>query len=265
MYSRIRKRITYANVAMTLVLVFAMSGGAYAASRYVITSTKQISPKVLKALKGANGKNGVSGVAGAQGTQGPQGPAGSKGETGAAGANGTNGTNGTNGVSVTSKAVQPGAAACNKAGGSEFSSSSGKTFACNGNPAELPEVLPSKKTLRGVWAAEAGTFGVEGSYVWATGVSFPLRIENSAGHAPEPLYIKENASDPPGCTGSAAEPGAEPGHLCVFATTEEHVASGVLFGPTIQGDSPFGFRISGGSEETEAGVSINGTWAVTAE
>lgn len=36
----IRKRLSYANVAVTLALVFAMSGGAYAASRFVITSTK---------------------------------------------------------------------------------------------------------------------------------------------------------------------------------------------------------------------------------
>jgi hypothetical protein len=34
-----------------LALVFAMSGGAYAASRYVITSTKQISLEVLESLK----------------------------------------------------------------------------------------------------------------------------------------------------------------------------------------------------------------------
>jgi hypothetical protein len=44
MFSRIRKHFTYTNVAMTDVLVSVMSGGAYAASKYVITSTKQISP-----------------------------------------------------------------------------------------------------------------------------------------------------------------------------------------------------------------------------
>jgi hypothetical protein len=43
----LRTRFTYANIAATLALVFAMSGGAYAASRVLITSTKQISPKVL--------------------------------------------------------------------------------------------------------------------------------------------------------------------------------------------------------------------------
>jgi hypothetical protein len=48
MLSKLRRRLTYANVAVTLALVFAMSGGAYAASRYVITSIKQISPKVVK-------------------------------------------------------------------------------------------------------------------------------------------------------------------------------------------------------------------------
>ena len=46
MFSRLRKRFTYANVAMTLALVFAMSGGAYAAFTSLITSTKQISPSV---------------------------------------------------------------------------------------------------------------------------------------------------------------------------------------------------------------------------
>jgi hypothetical protein len=52
MFSRIRRRFTYANVVVTVALVFAMSGGAYAASRYLITSTKQISPKVLMSFEG---------------------------------------------------------------------------------------------------------------------------------------------------------------------------------------------------------------------
>jgi hypothetical protein len=75
----VRKRITYANVAATLALVFAMSGGALAAKHYVITSTKQINPKVLRALKG---KTGATGATGANGTPGPQGKEGKEGKEG---------------------------------------------------------------------------------------------------------------------------------------------------------------------------------------
>src|SRR6202046_332514 len=85
----VAKRITYTNIAMTVALVFAMTGGAYAAKRYVITSTKQISPAVLKSLKGAAGKaggNGPAGPSGPQGAAGPQGVAGVKGDVGPEGA-----------------------------------------------------------------------------------------------------------------------------------------------------------------------------------
>jgi hypothetical protein len=54
-FSRRRIRLSYANVVATLALVLAMSGGAIAATHYLITSTKQISPRVLKKLKGFQG------------------------------------------------------------------------------------------------------------------------------------------------------------------------------------------------------------------
>ena len=65
-------------------LFFALGGAAVAAiqSHYVITSTKQIKPSVLKKLKaakgprGAQGPKGSQGAAGAQGAKGDQGPAG---------------------------------------------------------------------------------------------------------------------------------------------------------------------------------------------
>jgi hypothetical protein len=75
-----RRRLTYANVAATLALVFSMSGGALAARHYLITTTKQIKPSVLKKLRGK---------AGAAGPQGPQGAAGATGATGPAGASAT--------------------------------------------------------------------------------------------------------------------------------------------------------------------------------
>src|ERR1700730_15789112 len=78
----LRKHFGYANVVATLALVFAMSGGALAANRYLINSTKQINPKVLKKLKGNVGKTGAQGLSGPKGEQGVKGEPGAKGETG---------------------------------------------------------------------------------------------------------------------------------------------------------------------------------------
>jgi hypothetical protein len=75
----IRRHLSYANVVATVALVFAMSGGALAASHYLINSTRQINPKVLKKLKGR---------AGARGPIGPQGPTGATGRTGLEGPRG---------------------------------------------------------------------------------------------------------------------------------------------------------------------------------
>jgi len=72
-----------AMIVALLALTLSVGGGvALAAKHYLITSTSQISPKVLTKLKGTQGTQGTRGL---QGTQGPQG---AKGD---AGANGTNG------------------------------------------------------------------------------------------------------------------------------------------------------------------------------
>jgi hypothetical protein len=80
-----RRHLTYANAVATLALVFAMTGGALAAKHYLIESTKQINPKVLKKLKGNTGRTGASGATGKTGSTGTAGPQGTKGETGPAG------------------------------------------------------------------------------------------------------------------------------------------------------------------------------------
>jgi hypothetical protein len=75
-----RRHLSFANVAATLALVLAMSGGAVAAKRYLINSTKQINPHVLASLRGkpgARGATGATGPAGVKGDRGPQGQQGS--------------------------------------------------------------------------------------------------------------------------------------------------------------------------------------------
>jgi hypothetical protein len=85
----VSKRLNYANVTATLALFFAMTGGALAAKHYLINSTKQINPKVLRALKGNEGPKGATGTPGAPGKEGPQGKEGPPGKTGAGGEAGT--------------------------------------------------------------------------------------------------------------------------------------------------------------------------------
>ncbi len=90
----LRKHLSYANVVATLALVFAMGGSAVAAKHYLINSTSQINPKVLKRLRGTSGtpgSTGAQGLAGAIGANGGQGPTGADGKQGPEGETGEQG------------------------------------------------------------------------------------------------------------------------------------------------------------------------------
>lgn len=65
-----------ATALSALALFFALGGTAIAAHHYLITSTSQIKPSVLKKLKGNTGQNGVQGPQGTPGPAGVPGPAG---------------------------------------------------------------------------------------------------------------------------------------------------------------------------------------------
>lgn len=255
MFSRIRKRVTYANVALTAALVFAMSGGAFAAGKYLITSTKQISPKVLKSLKGASGKNGANGANGAAGPAGPAGPAGAtgpqgpKGETGAAGTNGTNGETGKEGKQGTP-----------------------------GTTGYVKE-LPSKATETGVWSISA-----TGENEANTAISFTIPLAAPLGKPEEHKGVHYVGQEGNGttCPGNLAEPAAQPGNLCVYQGSvsdveEETLPSGeTIAAARVENPTTFEGIVSGGSAKSGAllhlkakskteDTSASGTWAVTAE
>jgi hypothetical protein len=266
MFSGIRRRFTYANVAMTLALVFAMSGGAYAASKVLITSTKQIKPSVLKQLQGKAGAKGPAGATGPAGSVGPQGPAGANGKDGAPGAAGKDG------VSVTSAALLKGNAKC-KEGGSEFTAASGATTACNGKEGEpwtAGGKLPSKATETGAWAVgvEPGLAGAV-PLIQEEAISFNIPLASSLDKS-HTIFVPTGEVGSGGCEGGTAEiPTAEPGYLCVYMGGGFHVNLLSISNPgKIEGGVPVE-----GAGTTGAVLSFNelaefakasGTWAVTA-
>jgi hypothetical protein len=189
MISPTRRHFNYANVVATLALLFAMSGGALAASRILITSTKQIKPSVLKALKGAAGKTGAVGPVGPAGVAGPVGPQGPQGLQGSAGNNGEKG-----------------------AAGSE------------GSPWTDGGTLPEGKSEHGTWSfVQSGA-----SLDQRIPISFPIPLAAAIEPGPHEGVRFVRASEEPvttgGCKGgSATNPIAEPGYLCIYTATEEGI------------------------------------------
>jgi hypothetical protein len=102
----VRRRPSYATIVSTLALVIAIGGGsAWAVTHhhYLITSTAQIKPKVLKKLHGHDGASGPAGARGANGATGPSGATGATGATGIAGI--VVGTSGSQSLSAITAAI----------------------------------------------------------------------------------------------------------------------------------------------------------------
>jgi len=99
------RRISPATVIAVVALVIGLGGTAVAAKRYLITTTKQISPKALKEITtlagtGADGAPGAPGAPGTEGTPGPRGEKGDRGEKGEKGERGERGPTGPPGEAI---------------------------------------------------------------------------------------------------------------------------------------------------------------------
>lgn len=229
MFSKFNDRFGVPGVIAVIALVFAMFGGAYAASSGGLNpKQKKEVKKIAKQFAGQDGAPGAQGPKGDTGSQGPEGEQGPKGDPGEDG-----------------------------------------TFST--------EPLPSGETLTGVWSA-AGNVTED---ISLEAISFPIKV------SPAPTVylqvpslgaaVKAAPGTPfafPGdalteeqfeavCTGSAAEPKASKGTVCVYVGSATNNATGLaelvayLVGPSSYGVSiPAKFSGKG---------TMRGTWAVTAE
>jgi hypothetical protein len=233
---KVRARLTYMNVAVVLILVFVTSGGAYAASKYVITSTKQISPKVLKSLMGKTGPTGAPGPQGAPGSPGvvgPQGPAGKEGSPGKEGKEGKEGSPGQEGSPWT-------------AGGT----------------------LPSGKTETGQWSGIREATKGEFDFI---AFSFPIPLATPV--TPHFIGVQEGEGEskeklPAGCKGNYKEPDPSAGNLCVFANSLQGATFAIFWNAAdenpeeVAGESGTVMLLEAGNAGFDGGF---GTWAVKAK
>jgi len=236
MMKAIRRHVNATTVIAVFALVFAMSGGAYAAKKFLITSKGQISPKVLKSLKGATGAKGANG---APGTQGPAGPAGAKGENGKDGAKGENGKDGVDG----------------KEGKEGKQGTPGTTG--------FTETLPSGKTETGTWSAmqeteEVGTVAP---------ISFPIPLAEGLEGTQVHVDDAGEANFEEVCPGSAEAPKATKGNLCVYTGISKGLEVLKVIKPNTTAESGTGANgaiIRMKQPETVEPTLAYGSWAVTA-
>lgn len=256
MISRMHDRLGTAGLIVAIVaLVAAVGGSAFAASKNAPLTGKQ-KKEVEGIAKKYAGKPGTNGTNGSNGSNGAQGAKGDKGDPGAPGAAGAPGAPGAAGESPKGTDFTGTKGKCTN-GGVEYKGAT-TNLVCNGKDGS------SSPTQTGTWAVLSPGEALV-PLTWST----PL----ADGIAGTNVHIV-NGAPTADCPGSASEPQAEPGHLCVYVATIAFGATPEIVGPfrgdatqaeafenEEEGASPSGafLYVRGG---VEAG--LWGTFAVTA-
>jgi hypothetical protein len=274
MFSTLSTRFGIPGVISVIALVFAMLGGAYASN----SGSGGKATASAKAKRGPRGPKGATGPAGPAGPQGPAGAQGAKGDTGAAGSNGSNGSPGTPGQSVAT-AVEPPFGECGEQEGVKLTSAGGTNYVCDGAEGEKGEkgdpwtaggTLPPGATETGTWLVEAA---VPAFTLIHTNISFTIPLG-----AALPAANVHLGPEPTNCPGTAADPKAAPGQLCVYSAEFQKAdfisniepgfkSIGRLAGSVEQGGADStGARLTFGATSEGLPQSPNygtGSWAVT--
>jgi hypothetical protein len=250
MFLNLKDRLGVPGVIAVVALVFAMAGGAWAASGKLTSTQKKEVKKIAKSVA-------------KPGPQGPQGQGGSQGSAGKDGTNGSNGSNGTNGQAGAPVIVANEAPlGCAEGGVTyEVKGSGEENEVCNGEEGEdgspwVAGKAPSGVVLKGTWAVGPFTAG---------GGEEPIPVAISTG-VPVPNKSAGEwafAFDPGTCPGTATAPlpPTTGGTVCLYAS-----ANSVNIKPAEVLGAEFGSSEGGivGILSTEAaGPGIGwGTWAV---
>jgi len=252
--SKIRKHLNPATAVALLALVFAATGGAFAATgggsrggskggraSAQLTATTAKSKGGKPGPRGPRGPAGRVGPIGKNGTNGATGPAGQAGPAGPAGSGGQGpaGPTGSAGESV--KVTEEGEC-------TTFNNASGEGKACNGEqglpgkpgaPWTPNNTLPKDATETGTWGVHvfpADVFieegNTEGEAVPVDPISFPIKLAapltdpSECGNPGKPECVvhyvtteeQTNSSGPEttDCKGTSEAPAAAAGNLCIY-------------------------------------------------
>jgi hypothetical protein len=280
MFSTLRNRFGIPGVISVIALVFAMFGGAYAASNSSGGGKATASAKAKKGPKGPKGAKGDTGAQGPAGPVGPAGPAGAKGDAGGAGAPGVGVTSTESANAIDGHCTGTGTSG---KGGSKFVSASGVTYACNGKEGtEGPQgppgepwtelgTLPPGETETGTYLITSEGTPTRFGESAVTNISFSIPLADSIAES-HTIFVPPNTLVQPECEnaehpGAAelANPEAAPGYLCVFGGEAINVQEGVEFLTVASGP---GAGVSGTMLAQrlveEAPARSQGSWAVTA-
>jgi hypothetical protein len=256
MFSTLRTRFGIPGVISVIALVFALFGGAYAASNSSGGGKATASAKAKKGPRGPKGATGPAGPAGAQGPAGAKGDAGANGAAGGVGPAGPTGPTGPTGKTGTGTTGPTGP-----------TGPTGQTG--------FTATLPSGKTETGVWSISQSSTAA--FLLSSASISFPIPLvqpgAEGTGFGFDQKQTKNEEFGTSGCAGTVAEPMAPPGVLCVYTAFEslENAIGGIEprsleggFGAYgVSGAYLAGPNLEGSAEEPALAQSL-GTWAVTA-
>jgi hypothetical protein len=183
MLEKLHQRLGTAGFVIAIVaLIAALGGTAIAASGGLTSKQKKEVKKIAMQYAGKPGANGANGSPGAKGDTGAQGAQGTPGAPGSAGSPGAAGTPG-----------QP------------------------GSPWTASGTLPAGAMETGTWAFG---FSQTAQATQVVPLSFAIPLSEGDATAITTHYLGEGQGETTECPGTATNPLAAPGNLCIYALEE---------------------------------------------